>query len=95
MNIAIKIIFLNGRVNYSERNSFHCICEIREKQTLILFFVSVTMDVDNTGPFIAESPEQWALLELKQPLYIGGVPDYDQLPSELAGVSGYDAILLE
>ncbi|KAJ8737311.1 hypothetical protein PYW07_000582 [Mythimna separata] len=63
-------------------NTWHTIRLSRAKS-------KVTMDVDNTGPFIAESPEQWALLELKQPLYIGGVPDYDQLPAELAGASGF------
>lgn len=46
------------------------------------------MDVDNTGPFVAESVEQWDILDLEQPLYIGGVPDYNQLPPELAGASG-------
>lgn len=56
--------------------------------TILMFLLLVTMDVDNTGPFIAESPEQWVVLELKQPLYIGGVPDYDQLPIDLAGTSG-------
>lgn len=49
---------------------------------------SVTMDVDNTGPFIVESQDQWTVLELKQPFYIGGVPDFDQLPNDLAGASG-------
>ncbi|KAJ8737484.1 hypothetical protein PYW08_000079 [Mythimna loreyi] len=63
-------------------NTWHTIRLSRAKS-------KVTMDVDNTGPFIAESSEQWALLELKQPLYIGGVPDYDQLPAELAGASGF------
>lgn len=46
------------------------------------------MDVDNTGPFVGESLEQWDILDLAQPLYIGGVPDYNQLPADLAGVSG-------
>ncbi|XP_022832802.1 basement membrane-specific heparan sulfate proteoglycan core protein-like isoform X3 [Spodoptera litura] len=63
-------------------NAWHTIRVSRTKS-------KVTMDVDNTGPFIAESPEQWVVLELKQPLYIGGVPDYDQLPIELAGTSGF------
>lgn len=52
-------------------------------------FFTVTMDVDNSGPFIAELA-QWALLELENlPLYIGGVRDYDNLPVDLAGASGY------
>lgn len=46
------------------------------------------MDVDNTGPFDEEGLEKWDILELAQPLYIGGVPDYNQLPAELAGASG-------
>lgn len=46
------------------------------------------MDVDNTGPFVEESLERWDVLDLSQPLYIGGVPDYNQLPVELAGASG-------
>uniref|UniRef100_A0A2A4JZY4 Hemolin n=1 Tax=Heliothis virescens TaxID=7102 RepID=A0A2A4JZY4_HELVI len=63
-------------------NTWHTIRLSRAKS-------KVTMDVDNTGPFIAESPQQWEVLELKQPLYIGGVPDYDQLPVDLAGASGF------
>ncbi|XP_047041100.1 basement membrane-specific heparan sulfate proteoglycan core protein-like isoform X2 [Helicoverpa zea] len=63
-------------------NAWHTIRLSRAKS-------KVTMDVDNTGPFIAESPQQWEVLELKQPLYIGGVPDYDQLPVDLAGASGF------
>ncbi|XP_037299981.1 basement membrane-specific heparan sulfate proteoglycan core protein isoform X7 [Manduca sexta] len=49
----------------------------------------LTMDVDNTGPFNRDFAEQWTLLELEQPMYIGGVPDFDQLPAELAGSSGF------
>lgn len=46
------------------------------------------MDVDNKGPFTSESSQQWDVLDLKQPLYIGGVPDPNQLRPELAGASG-------
>ncbi|CAK1588065.1 unnamed protein product [Parnassius mnemosyne] len=49
----------------------------------------VTMDVDNKGPFMTESSMQWDVLDLKQPLYIGGVPDLNRLPSSLAGASGF------
>nr|XP_037874357.1 basement membrane-specific heparan sulfate proteoglycan core protein isoform X3 [Bombyx mori] len=50
----------------------------------------VTMDVDDTGPFITDSEEPWsAVLELNQPMYIGGVPDIDQLPAGLAGSDGF------
>ncbi|XP_049885171.1 basement membrane-specific heparan sulfate proteoglycan core protein-like isoform X3 [Pectinophora gossypiella] len=49
----------------------------------------VTMDVDNTGPFLAESPRQWDILDLNQPLYIGGIPDFSQLPDVLARATGY------
>lgn len=45
------------------------------------------MDVDNTGPFVVTTSENW-VLELNEPLYIGGVPDYDQLPSQIAGAEG-------
>lgn len=49
------------------------------------------MDVDNSGPFVKE----WEnvipppVLDLVQPLYLGGVPDYNQLPAKLAGVNGF------
>ncbi|XP_045541991.1 basement membrane-specific heparan sulfate proteoglycan core protein isoform X1 [Papilio machaon] len=49
----------------------------------------VSMDVDNKGPFTSESSQQWDVLDLKQPLYIGGVPDPNQLPADLAGASGF------
>ncbi|KAJ0183614.1 hypothetical protein K1T71_000037 [Dendrolimus kikuchii] len=50
----------------------------------------ITMDVGQTGPFIAEldPSSTWAVLELKEPLYIGGVPYRDQLPETLAGAPG-------
>ncbi|XP_052746482.1 basement membrane-specific heparan sulfate proteoglycan core protein isoform X2 [Bicyclus anynana] len=46
----------------------------------------VTMDVDNTGPFVAEF-NQYAVLDLNAPLYIGGVPDVR--PPELATSAGF------
>ncbi|XP_068617476.1 basement membrane-specific heparan sulfate proteoglycan core protein isoform X3 [Battus philenor] len=49
----------------------------------------VTMDVDNKGPFVSESSKQWDVLDLQQPLYVGGMPDLNQLPSTLAGASGF------
>ncbi|CAG9782356.1 unnamed protein product [Diatraea saccharalis] len=48
----------------------------------------VMMDVDNNGPSIVTSTG-WELLELAEPLYVGGVRDYDQLPAALAGASGF------
>lgn len=45
------------------------------------------MDVDNDGPFVLDTPENW-LLDLHQPMYIGGVPDYDQLPPHFDRVTG-------
>ncbi|XP_075991621.1 terribly reduced optic lobes isoform X3 [Anticarsia gemmatalis] len=50
----------------------------------------VTMDVDNRGPFFSETyGTVTSVLDLLQPLYIGGVPDYNQLPADLAGASGF------
>lgn len=46
----------------------------------------VTMDVENAGTFTADSP---GILDLKQHLFIGGIPDYEQLPNSLIGVRGY------
>ncbi|XP_069364962.1 basement membrane-specific heparan sulfate proteoglycan core protein isoform X11 [Maniola hyperantus] len=46
----------------------------------------VTMDVDNTGPFVAEF-NPYAVLDLNAPLYIGGAPD--QRPPELARSTGF------
>ncbi|XP_045784357.1 basement membrane-specific heparan sulfate proteoglycan core protein-like isoform X5 [Maniola jurtina] len=46
----------------------------------------VTMDVDNTGPFVAEF-NPYAVLDLNAPLYIGGAPD--QRPPELAQSTGF------
>lgn len=45
----------------------------------------VTMDVDNTGPFVQERSDL-SVLDLDQPLYIGGVPTEQQLPEWLGGV---------
>lgn len=47
------------------------------------------MEIDNAQTFNAESPDQWALLELKQPLYIGGVPEHSQIPDTLSATSGF------
>jgi hypothetical protein len=46
------------------------------------------MDVDNNGP-ASMMLNEWALLEVAEPLYIGGVRDYNELPAPLAGTSGY------
>lgn len=46
------------------------------------------MHVDDTGPFSAELSNNLQAMELRQPLYIGGVPDYNQLPIVLANPSG-------
>lgn len=43
------------------------------------------MDVDNTGPFVQERSDL-SVLDLDQPLYIGGVPTEQQLPEWLGGV---------
>ncbi|KOB69323.1 Basement membrane-specific heparan sulfate proteoglycan core protein [Operophtera brumata] len=55
---------------------------------LIKLGTKVTMYVENFGPFEVDTPENW-ILELQQPLYIGGVPDYNQLPEQLAGATGF------
>ncbi|CAH4038670.1 unnamed protein product [Pieris brassicae] len=47
----------------------------------------VTMDVDNTGPFSAESSIQYQTLDLYAPLYIGNAPR--QRPYELETTSGF------
>ncbi|XP_045489882.1 basement membrane-specific heparan sulfate proteoglycan core protein isoform X8 [Pieris rapae] len=47
----------------------------------------VTMDVDNTGPFSAESSIQYQTLDLYAPLYIGNAPQ--QRPYELETTSGF------
>ncbi|CAK1554719.1 unnamed protein product [Leptosia nina] len=47
----------------------------------------VTMDVDNTGPFSAESSIQYQTLDLYAPLYIGNAP-IDR-PEELESASGF------
>lgn len=44
------------------------------------------MDVDNTGPFSAESSIQYQTLDLYAPLYIGNAPQ--QRPFELETTSG-------
>ncbi|KAI8430580.1 hypothetical protein MSG28_000802 [Choristoneura fumiferana] len=52
-------------------------------------YAKVAMNVDDTGPFTAELPNKLQAMELKQPLYIGGVRDYNQLPSVLGRPSGF------
>ncbi|CAH2103371.1 unnamed protein product [Euphydryas editha] len=47
----------------------------------------VTMDVDNTGPFVAESSNQYEVLDLKTNLYVGGAPP--QRPPELENAPGF------
>ena len=44
------------------------------------------MDVDNTGPFVAESSNAFAVLELGSNLYVGGAPT--QRPPEIDFASG-------
>lgn len=39
--------------------------------------------VDGRGPFTTESPGRSNGLDLEEPLYIGGVPDYNQLPDDI------------
>lgn len=48
---------------------------------------SVTMDVDNSGPFAKEWETNIPppVLDLAQPLYVGGVPDFNQLPDSVLG----------
>ncbi|XP_072931305.1 basement membrane-specific heparan sulfate proteoglycan core protein [Epargyreus clarus] len=48
----------------------------------------VTMDVDNTGPFVDSSIEN-KMIELQEPLYVGGVPNYDELPFQISAASGF------
>ncbi|XP_028173989.1 basement membrane-specific heparan sulfate proteoglycan core protein isoform X3 [Ostrinia furnacalis] len=48
----------------------------------------ITMDVDNNGPTSVKSTG-WEILELLEPLYIGGVRDYGALPAQLAEASGF------
>ncbi|CAH0716594.1 unnamed protein product, partial [Brenthis ino] len=47
----------------------------------------VTMDIDNTGPFVAESSNAYAVLDLDSNLYVGGVPN--QRPPELEYATGF------
>lgn len=47
----------------------------------------VTMDVDNTGPFVAESSNQYDVLDLYANLYVGGAPP--QRPPELENARGF------
>lgn len=49
--------------------------------------ISVSMDVDNNGPFTNSTALDW-MLELREPLYVGGVYDLSDLPPALAGASG-------
>lgn len=44
------------------------------------------MDVDNTGPFVAESSNQYDVLDLYANLYVGGAPP--QRPPELENARG-------
>ncbi|XP_050360623.1 basement membrane-specific heparan sulfate proteoglycan core protein isoform X7 [Nymphalis io] len=47
----------------------------------------VTMDVDNTGPFVAESSNQYEVLDLYANLYVGGAPA--ERPPELETVPSF------
>nr|XP_026490200.1 basement membrane-specific heparan sulfate proteoglycan core protein isoform X1 [Vanessa tameamea] len=47
----------------------------------------VTMDVDNTGPFVAESSNQYEVLDLYANLYVGGAPT--QRPPELENAPSF------
>lgn len=52
----------------------------------------ITMNVGQSGPFVAEtdpSNSRWVVLELNEPLYVGGTPYSNQLPEALAGASGF------
>lgn len=53
----------------------------------VLSMISVSMDVDNNGPFTNSTALDW-MLELREPLYVGGVYDLSDLPPALAGASG-------
>lgn len=44
--------------------------------------------VDGRGPFTTESPGRSNGLDLEEPLYIGGVPDYTQLPDDVVVKQG-------
>ncbi|XP_041987673.1 basement membrane-specific heparan sulfate proteoglycan core protein-like isoform X2 [Aricia agestis] len=49
----------------------------------------VTMDVDNTGPFVAESSQSLGILDLHAPLYIGNGPERSKRPYELQAAPGF------
>ncbi|XP_061720060.1 basement membrane-specific heparan sulfate proteoglycan core protein isoform X2 [Cydia pomonella] len=49
----------------------------------------VSMNVDDAGPFTTVIPTQLAVMDLNNPLYIGGVPDNIQLPAALASTPGF------
>ncbi|XP_077302363.1 basement membrane-specific heparan sulfate proteoglycan core protein-like [Arctopsyche grandis] len=49
--------------------------------------------VDGKGPFTTKSPGKSNGLDLEQPLYIGGVPDYNQLPDELSSKEGFEGCI--
>lgn len=47
------------------------------------------MFVDSTGPFIGNADGKYFGLDLSEPLYIGGVPNTNEISPEIAPYSGF------
>uniref|UniRef100_A0AAR5PFS0 Basement membrane-specific heparan sulfate proteoglycan core protein n=1 Tax=Dendroctonus ponderosae TaxID=77166 RepID=A0AAR5PFS0_DENPD len=66
---------VRGNGTLSERQ-WHTIKVVRNKKRIIMF-------VDGTGPFIGENEGKYYGLDLAEPLFLGGVPDYDNISPEV------------
>ncbi|XP_044266423.1 basement membrane-specific heparan sulfate proteoglycan core protein isoform X17 [Tribolium madens] len=63
-------------------NEWHTIKVIRYRK-------KVTMFVDGTGPFIGNAEGKYIGLDLSEQLYLGGVPDFDEISPEVGVLNGF------
>ncbi|XP_064212839.1 basement membrane-specific heparan sulfate proteoglycan core protein [Tribolium castaneum] len=63
-------------------NEWHTIKIIRYRK-------KVTMFVDGTGPFIGNAEGKYIGLDLSEQLYLGGVPDFDEISPEVGVSNGF------
>lgn len=53
------------------------------------FFFAVTMFVDGEGPYIGNAEGKYIGLDLSEPLYLGGVPNFNEISPEANAYTGF------
>lgn len=55
----------------------------------MLIFFTATMYVDGTGPYVTTADGKFLGLDLSEPLYLGGVPDFKEIAPEAEAYKGF------